>query len=79
MMFTVYSGTDCPNCDTVKDWMKANELKFEEFNVREDAHALNFLKGKGHGSIPQVYLNGKHVTGIKDFKKNIAEAINGGG
>lgn len=79
MKFTVYSGTDCPNCEVLKKWLDMNDLKYEEFNVREDEHAMEFLKSKGHGSIPQVYLNGKHVTGFQKFKPNLAEAINGGG
>jgi len=79
MKFTVYSGTDCDRCEEVTAWLKDNEISYVSFNIRTNERAKDFLVGKGYRSIPQVYLNGFHVTGYKDYKKNISEALNKGG
>lgn len=54
-MLIVYSGTDCPKCETLKNKLKQKGITFKEVNVREDAEALNFLRSKGHRGIPQIY------------------------
>jgi glutaredoxin len=55
MMFIVYSGTDCPKCDTLKAKMKQKGITYREINIREDEEALVFLRSKGHRGIPQIY------------------------
>ncbi len=54
-MLIVYSGTDCPKCETLKNKLKQKGITFKEINVREDDEALNFLRSKGHRGIPQIY------------------------
>jgi glutaredoxin len=54
-MLIVYSGTDCPKCETLKSKLKQQNVTFKEINIREDEEALSFLRSKGHRGIPQIY------------------------
>lgn len=54
-MLIVYSGTDCPKCETLKSKLKQKGIAFKEVNIREDEEALTFLRSKGHRGIPQIY------------------------
>lgn len=39
-MIKVYSKTNCMQCEMTKEFLKANNVKFEEFNVEENEEAL---------------------------------------
>ena len=54
-MLIVYSGTDCPKCETLKAKLKQKGMSYKEINIREDEEALTFLRSKGHRGIPQIY------------------------
>ena len=54
-MLIVYSGTDCPKCETLKAKLKQKGITYKEVNIREDEEALTFLRSKGHRGIPQIY------------------------
>lgn len=54
-MITVYSKPNCPYCDQAKIWLEKNNLEFITVDVTEDLEALEFLKEKGHRSVPQIY------------------------
>lgn len=54
-MLIVYSGTDCPKCETLKTKLKQKGIIYKEVNIREDGEALSFLRSKGHRGIPQIY------------------------
>lgn len=77
MVFTVYSGTDCPNCDILKTFLDKNEIKYREFNIRENPRAREFLLGKGFRSIPQVFLDGEHLGDHRTGKQAIIKILRG--
>lgn len=51
----VFSGTDCPKCETLKSKLTQKGITYREVNIREDEAALTFLRSKGHRGIPQIY------------------------
>lgn len=57
-MITVYSKPNCPYCDRTKIWLEHNDLPYHVINVLEDPNALEFIKSKGHKTVPQIYYNG---------------------
>jgi glutaredoxin-like protein NrdH len=59
MMITLYSKPDCPYCDRAADYFKTNNFQFTKVDVIEDATALEFIKSKGHRTVPQIYLEGR--------------------
>ena len=55
-MLTVYTQPNCPYCEQAKEWLTRNSIDYKVINVIEDNNALNFIKEKGHKSVPQIYL-----------------------
>ena len=43
-MVTVYSKPKCVQCEMTKEFLKANNVKFEEVNVFEDEEALELIQ-----------------------------------
>lgn len=58
-MLTVYSKDYCPYCVKAKDYLKKGNIDFVEINVTHDEEARNFLREKGHRTVPQIYQNGE--------------------
>ena len=55
-MITVYSKAGCPNCVKAKTLLEFYEIEYEEVRIDEDNFGLAFIKGKGHKSVPQLYV-----------------------
>ena len=81
-MITVYSKPNCPYCDRTRIWLEHNNLPYQIIDVMEDASALEFIKSKGHKTVPQLYFNGVVLveggyTGLTKQDPNvIRETIN---
>ena len=56
-MITLYSKPSCPYCDRAADYLKRNNFAFRKVDVTEDANALEFIKAKGHKTVPQIYYD----------------------
>lgn len=66
--YVIFTGTNCYRCDMVKQKFKKHNVPFIEFNVRENEQAYYFLKTSGFHSIPQIYLDGKHIGKDVNFE-----------
>jgi glutaredoxin 3 len=66
---TIYSGPGCPFCDRAKMLLKKKNAPFDEINVRAEASKLEEMTAKSGGrkSIPQIFINGKHIGGCDDL------------
>jgi len=72
--FTVYSKSGCPNCTTVKNFIKNKHFFFTEINcdeyILEDKEGfLKFIEelaGVNHKTFPMVFYKGKFVGGFTD-------------
>ena len=65
---TVYWGPHCPYCEKAKALLNRKNVSFEEFNVKEDAAKLEeMLARSGRKTIPQIFINGKHIGGCDDL------------
>jgi glutaredoxin 3 len=58
-MITVYSKPLCGYCDMAKDYLKKNNIQYEEIRVDTNPEAREFLISEGHRTMPQIYHNGK--------------------
>jgi len=58
-MITVYSKPLCGYCDMAKDYLKRNNIQYEEIRVDTNPEAREFLINEGHRTMPQIYHNGK--------------------
>ena len=79
----VYSGDFCPYCVRAKSLLKKRGLSFAEYNVQQepDKRAEMMKRSIGGRSIPQIFINDKHVGGCDDLyaidKKGQLDALIG--
>lgn len=63
----VYSTESCPWCHKVKDFLKENNIEFEDFNVGEDQNAAKEMVEKsGQTGVPVVDIDGKIIIGFDE-------------
>ena len=55
-MIKVYSKPNCMQCEMTKEFLKANNVKFEEMNVEENEEALEQIKASGLKRLPVVIV-----------------------
>jgi glutaredoxin-like protein NrdH len=58
-MITLYTKLQCPFCDNAKIWLEKNNLAYTPVNIMENDEALEFIKSKGHKTVPQIYFDGE--------------------
>lgn len=54
-MLVVYTKNYCPYCVKAKNYLKLKNIEFREINIEEVPEAREFLKEKGHRTVPQIY------------------------
>lgn len=62
-MITVYSKSQCPNCDRAKDLLTRRGVSYQEINIEVDEEARTFLVNKGYRSVPQIDVDGVFLAG----------------
>jgi glutaredoxin-like YruB-family protein len=61
----VYSTPTCSWCNTLKSWLRKNQIAFREVNVAADQHAAEAMVRKsGQQGVPQTEINGQIVVGF---------------
>ncbi|MDX8388293.1 MAG: glutaredoxin 3 [Ghiorsea sp.] len=65
----VYSGDYCPYCVRAKSLLKQRDLEFTEYDVQKEPNkrAEMMKRSNGGRSIPQIFINDKHVGGCDDL------------
>jgi len=70
----VYSTTTCPYCDLAKDFLKENNIEFEDINVQENQEAANEMVEKSHQTaVPVIDIDGEIIIGFD--KEKIKKAL----
>ena len=65
----VFSTPDCPYCVTLKEFLKENNIEFEDINVAEDAKAREEMINKTNQmGVPVVDIDGEIVIGFDKGK-----------
>jgi len=71
----VYSTPLCPYCFTLKEFLKENNIKFEEVDVSQDERLKEeIIKKSGQLGVPVMEINGEMVAGFD--KKKICQLLN---
>ena len=68
-MLKVFSATWCPACKQVKQFLKQNNIPFEEKDIDADQEAYAVLKKLQLRSIPVTYLDDNNYIVGADLKK----------
>ena len=62
---TVYSTPTCSWCNTLKAWLRKNNIPFTDVDVSRDQHAAEELvRRTGQQGVPQTDINGQVVVGF---------------
>ena len=65
----VYSTNSCPWCVKAKDFLKQNNVKYEERNAQENPkYAEELFEKSGGGSVPVLDINGTIIIGFNPKK-----------
>ena len=65
----VYGTEQCPWCHKAKDWLKENNIEFEDINVGEDQKAAEEMVEKsGQRGVPVIDVDGKIIIGFNEDK-----------
>ncbi|EEB36567.1 glutaredoxin [Anaerococcus hydrogenalis DSM 7454] len=67
---TVYTSNTCPHCKAAKNYLRENNIDFEEKNVDEDRSAIDYLVEKGHRGVPVINIEGEDIVG---FNKELVD------
>lgn len=61
----IYSTPFCVYCKMTKDFLKKNNILYEEFNVSEDEKAREEMTTKSHQlGVPVIDINGEIFVGF---------------
>lgn len=65
MAVSVYTTPTCSYCRMVKDWLRARNVRFDEYNVASDPRrAEEMVRKSGQMGVPVTDINGKIIIGF---------------
>lgn len=68
----VFSKPDCPYCKKAKALLKEKGFSFEDQTVGEDISISGFKAIANADTVPQIYIDGKHIGGSGDLESFLA-------
>lgn len=70
----IFSTPACVYCVTLREYLKKNNINFEDIDVSKDEKALNEMVEKsGQMSVPVIDIEGEFIVGFD--KKRINELL----
>lgn len=65
----VYTADYCPYCTKAKALLEMKGIEFEEIDLSGDdaGRAALIEKADGRKTIPQIFIDGKHIGGFDDL------------
>lgn len=67
----IYSTLTCPYCANAKALLEKKGAEYKEIYVDKEPGKLDEMVSKSEGltTVPQIFINGKHIGGFDDLKK----------
>ena len=75
---TVFTRPGCPHCIRAKELLARKEIRFEEIILGKDITTRTLQAVTARATVPQVFIDGKHIGGAADLEKYLARTRNGG-
>ena len=67
----VFSTPSCPYCVTLKEFLKGNNIVFDDIDVSQDKEALDeMIEKSGQMGVPVVDIGGEIIIGFDKEKIN---------
>lgn len=74
MQALLWSRYNCPFCDQAKMLLMQKNIEFEERKIGEGWTKEQLLEHVPQArTIPQIFLDGKHIGGFQELKKYLTE------
>jgi len=74
MSVKVYSTPTCPFCTMAKNYLKQNDVTYEDVDVSKDREqAMDMIRKSGQRGVPVIDYNGEIIVGFD--KKRLTELI----
>jgi glutaredoxin 3 len=62
---TIYTRSNCPNCDSAKRLLESKGLKYADVDIELGDRLANFLKEFPDArQMPQIFINDQRVGGL---------------
>lgn len=69
---SIITKPGCPYCARAKALLQEKGLAYEEISLGKDATTVSLQAITGKQSVPQVYIDGKHIGGSEELEKHLA-------
>ncbi|KXJ61636.1 MAG: hypothetical protein AXW14_08475 [Alteromonas sp. Nap_26] len=68
-MLHIYGYKGCHYCELAQEFLTAKGLPYKYYDIKspQQKDKLDFIKDQGFTSVPQVYLDDKHIGGYNDL------------
>ena len=73
---TLYTQNDCPYCNMMKTKLQEWGYNWDEVNISYQIEHKQFLKERGHRTVPVLYWNKTHLNKVdtQEFTHEILQA-----
>ena len=69
---SIFTKPGCPHCARAKALLRSKGVNFEEIILGESASVSSLRAITGQQTVPQVYIDGKHIGGADDLENYYA-------
>lgn len=69
----IITRSGCPHCVRAKELLESNNISYEEVHLGYDVTTRGLRGFSGAGTVPQVFVGGKHVGGADDLEKYLQQ------
>ena len=74
-MIKLYISPTCPFCDKARDFLKKNNIEFQEVDVKDNREqAEKIVRKAGKMLVPIIEIDGKFILGFDE--KELKKALN---
>lgn len=74
-MIKVYSKPNCVQCEMTKEFLKQNNVEFEEVNVFEEEEELKLIQLHGFKRLPVVTKNNSFDFAFSGFQIDLLDEL----
>ena len=67
---TLFTRPGCPHCIRAKELLAGKELRYEEIVLGKDITTRSLQAVTGRATVPQVFIDGKHIGGADELAKH---------
>jgi glutaredoxin 3 len=76
MEVTIYSKDGCPFCKKARDWFDSRGISYTEIKMNDQEQRMAFYQRTNTKSVPQIYINDKHVGTYNDLMDKGDKLVN---